>query len=81
LCDALVGECKVERSTSSVEAAVEFFVASPIAATRDLEKALGLTRRGANFVIKDLLDAGVVESVYPDRLKNRVFLCRRALTL
>lgn len=79
--EALVGECSVERSTSSIGKAVEFFVASPIAASRDLEKALGLTRRGANLVISDLLQAGVVESAYPERAKNRVFLCRRALTL
>jgi hypothetical protein len=81
LSEALVGECAVGRSTSSVGDAVEFFVASPIAAARDLEKALGLTRRGANFVIDELLKAGVVESAYPERTKNRVFLCRRALTL
>lgn len=81
LSDKLISECKVSRSTSSVGDAVEFFVASPIASTRDLEKALGLTRRGANFVINDMLEAGVLESAYPERLKNRVFLCRRALTL
>lgn len=79
--DALVAECKVVRSTSSIGDAVEFFVGSPIASARDLEKGLGLSRRGANFVINDLVEAGVIESVYPERQKNRVFLCRRALTL
>jgi hypothetical protein len=79
--DSLVAECGPERSTSSVGPAVEFFVSSPIASSKDLEKALGLSRRGANFVIRDLMAGGVVESAYPDRIKNRMFICRRALTL
>lgn len=81
LSEKLISECRISRSTSSVGSAVEFFVSSPISSARDLEKALGLTRRGANFVINDMLEAGVLESAYPERLKNRVFLCRRALTL
>lgn len=79
--DGLLKEYGDRNAKSKAEDAVDFFVTQPMASSRDIEKALGLSRRGANFVIDRLLRRGVIENVHQDRAKNRVFACRRAMVL
>lgn len=79
--DGLLKEYGDRNSSSKVEDAVDFFVTQPMASSRDVERALKLSRRGANFVIDRLLQRGVIENVHQDRAKNRIFACRRAMTL
>ncbi|WP_456717192.1 MULTISPECIES: hypothetical protein [unclassified Bradyrhizobium] len=79
--DGLLKEYGDRNAKSKAEDAVDFFVTQPMASSRDIEKALGLSRRGANFVIDRLLQRGVIENVHQDRAKNRVFACRRAMVL
>ena len=79
--DGLLKESGDWNAQSKVENAVDFFVAQPMASSKDIQKALGLSRRGANFIIDRLLQRGVIENFHQDRAKNRVFACRRAMTL
>lgn len=79
--EGLLKEYGDRNASSKVEDAVDFFVTQPMASSRDVEKALKLSRRGANFVIDRLLQRGVIENVHQDRAKNRVFACRRAMVL
>jgi hypothetical protein len=79
--DTMVADCKMVSKKSSVGAGVEFFISFPMISSRDFEKGLNLSTRGANFVLDRMMASGVVESAYPERVSNRMFICRRALTL
>ena len=69
--------CPSEKTSSSVERAIEYMLKSPVFTARSFADALKLTPRGAKVVLDKLEDKNVVEVDGGSR--NRNFVCRRAM--
>ncbi len=69
--------CPSERVSSSIDAAIEFLLGTPVFNVKTFSKALDLTERGSKVVIDKLLDANILEIEGGSR--NRLFVCKRTL--
>lgn len=74
---ALLAICPPERSTSSIAAAVDFVMGTPVFTNKIMSEALDLSLRGVKVVTDKMEDAGLLE-VFGNK-HNRTFLCRRTL--
>nr|WP_250807824.1 hypothetical protein [Neorhizobium tomejilense] len=74
---SMLALCPPEKSSSSIARTVEFMMKTPVFKKKALEKALGLTTRGAQVVLDKLEEADVVE--VDGSLRNRTYVCRRAM--
>jgi hypothetical protein len=74
---ALLAICPPERTSSSVYAAVDFVMGTPVFTVKGLCDALDLTPRGAKVVLDKMEDAGLLEVEGGSR--NRNYVCRRTL--
>jgi hypothetical protein len=73
---SMLALCPPEKSSSSVARTIDFMMKTPVFRKPALEKALGLTTRGAQVVLDKLEEADVVEVDGTDR--KRTYVCRRA---
>ena len=73
----LLALCPAERSSSSVGAAVEYMIGTPVFTVRAFCDELGLTPRGAKVVLDKLEEAGALD--VEGGLRNRNYVCRRCL--
>jgi len=74
---SLLALCPPGRSSSSIEAAIDFLFTNPVFTAKQLSDSLGLTSRGAKVVLDKLLESNVVEAENVSR--NRKYICRRVM--
>lgn len=69
--------CPAERTSSSIENAIDFFFVQPSFTAKQFCEALGLTSRGAKVVLDKLVEANALEMESISR--NRKYTCRRTI--
>jgi len=74
---ALLALCPPTRTSSSIEAAVEYMFEFPIFTAKLFAERLDITPRGAKIVLDRLLETNVIE--VDNGSRNRKFTCRRLL--
>ena len=69
-----------ERSSSRLPQAIDFILAYPVFTVNALADHLGISVRGANYMLDTMLASGVVKLDTP-RPRNRLFVCEKSLLL
>lgn len=69
--------CPCERSSSSVSAAINFFIACPISSAKRFSQDMGLSARGAKIVLDKMVSSKILDIEGGSR--NRSYVCRRSL--
>lgn len=75
--NTMMALCPPQKESSSVERAIEYMMVNPVFTARAFAEGLDLTPRGAKVVLDKLEEADLVE--VDGGLRNRNFVCRRAL--